>query len=164
MHFPEVIERFDDAEYVEFGWGDKGFYQAQEITMGLTLQAIFWPTGSVMHAAAVPEKMTVKAYFVNSEIESLNLNNKELLSLAQFISESFYRNEGRTIVPQRQGLYGESQFYQGVGDYYLMNTCNKWTAKGLKSIGMNLSPTFKLTAGGVMQSIRKQKQALRRAR
>jgi len=48
------------------------------------------------------------------------------------------------------GIYGNSQFYQGAGKYYLMNTCNKWTTKGLKSIGMEISPTFKLTSSSVM--------------
>jgi hypothetical protein len=34
-----------------------------------------------------------------------------------------------------------------------MNTCNKWTAKGLKSAGMDISPMFKLTAGSVMSAV-----------
>ena len=55
---------------------------------------------------------------------------------------------------RKNGLYGDSQFYKGVGDYHLMNTCNKWTAKGLESAGMDISPTFKLSAGSVMDYIR----------
>jgi hypothetical protein len=38
---PQLRDRFANAPYIEFGWGDKGFYQAKEITSGLTLQAIF---------------------------------------------------------------------------------------------------------------------------
>ena len=38
-----------------------------------------------------------------------------------------------------------------------MNTCNRWTAKGLKSIGMDISPTLKLTAGSVMNYLTKSK-------
>jgi len=161
---PEIVKRFEGAGYVEFGWGDKGFYQAKEITSGLTLRAIFWPTGSVMHAVAVPLGVDVNTYFDNSEVQRLNLNKIQLSSLTQFVASSFYRNEEFNVVPQKQGLYGDSQFYQGVGDYYLMNTCNKWTAKGLRSFGMNFSPTFKLTAGSVMQYLRNQNEMLKRAR
>jgi len=50
----------------------------------------------------------------------------------------------------KNGIYGNSQFYKGVGDYYLMNTCNKWTAKGLRSTGMDISTKFTLTAGSVI--------------
>ncbi len=30
------------------------------------------------------------------------------------------------------------------------NTCNKWTAKGLESAGVNINPSLKLTSGSVM--------------
>ncbi len=145
---PALAKRFPDTEYIEFGWGDKGFYQAKEITSGLTLRAIFWPTESVIHAVATPED--VASFFKDSEIKKLCLNDAELSSLIQFISESFAKNQQGEVIPLKQGIYGDSQFYQGSGDYYLMNTCNKWTAKGLKSIGMDIAPTFKLTAGSII--------------
>ena len=145
---PELKARFGKVRYIEFGWGDKGFYQAKEITSGLTLRAIFWPTESVIHAVAIPSD--VYAYFPNSEIENIVLNSSELGSLVNFISASFYKDEKGKVLELKNGIYGNSQFYKGVGDYYLMNTCNKWTAKGLKSAGMNISTTFKLTAGSIM--------------
>lgn len=52
---PELKDRFGDIRSIEFGWGDKGFYQSKEITSGLTLRAIFWPTESVVHAVSVPQ-------------------------------------------------------------------------------------------------------------
>ena len=41
-----------------------------------------------------------------------------------------------------------------------MNTCNKWTAKGLKSAGMDISPTFKLTADSIMDYVKEYRQTL----
>jgi len=149
---PALQQRFGNTLYIEFGWGDKGFYQAKEITSGLTLRAIFWPTESVMHVVSVPED--VYAFFPASDIEKLCLSDSEFVSLAEFIINSFYRDNKGRVVELKNGLYGDSQFYKGVGDYYLMNTCNKWTAKGLKSTGMDISTTFKLTAGSVMGYIK----------
>lgn len=157
-HLPELRARFQDAPYIEFGWGDKGFYQAEEITTRLTLRAIFWPTPSVIHAVAVPND--VRAYFNNSDIESLCLTDHELSSLVDFLVGSFDKNECGEIIPLKHGIYGNSQFYKGTGDYYLMNTCNKWTAKGLKSIGMNISPTFKLTSSSVMGYLQSREKPL----
>ena len=51
---PELGLRFGNVPYYELGWGDKGFYQSQEITTGLTLQGMFWSEGAVMHLVAVP--------------------------------------------------------------------------------------------------------------
>ena len=56
------------------------------------------------------------------------------------------------------GIYGDSQFYRGAGEYYLTNTCNKWTAKALQSAGMDISPGFKLTADSVMGYIKEWQQ------
>jgi uncharacterized protein (TIGR02117 family) len=144
----DLKKRFPHAKNIEFGWGDKGFYQANEITTGLTLRAIFWPTESVIHAVAVPDD--VQGYFENSAIEILCLDKHEYSLLITFISNSFARDVRGDVLSKKKGIYGNSQFYTGVGDYYLMNTCNKWTAKGLRSIGLPIAPAFKLTAGSVM--------------
>ena len=155
---PELEQRFGNTPYIEFGWGDKGFYQAKETTLGLTLRAIFWPTESVVHSVAVPQK--VEEYFSNSEVAKLCLSDGELSALIGFISSSFYRDRSGNLLELQKGIYGDSKFYIGVGDFYLMNTCNRWTAKGLKSIGMDISPTLKLTAGSVMSYLTKVNIAL----
>jgi len=155
---PELEQRFGDIPYIEFGWGDKGFYQAKETTSGLTLRAIFWPTESVVHSVAVPQK--VEEYFSNSEVAKLCLSDGELSALIGFISRSFFRDKSGNLLELQKGIYGDSQFYSGVGDFYLMNMCNRWTAKGLKSIGMDISPTLKLTAGSVMNYLTKANIAL----
>ena len=145
---PALRRRFGETPYIEFGWGDRGFYQAEEITVGLTLQAVLWPTETVVHAVAVPEN--VEGYFSQSEVAAICLTDKELSSLAEFISNSFFRNEAGEVDALEKGIYGDSQFYKGMGDYHLANTCNKWTAKGLKSVGMDIWPSFKLSAESVM--------------
>jgi uncharacterized protein (TIGR02117 family) len=145
---PALEDRFGRSVNIEFGWGDKKFYQAREITTGLTLRAILWPTETVVHAVAVPED--VRGYFANSQIELLCLNDSELLSLVKFISNSFSKNRSGEVELLAIGIYGDSQFYKGAGNYHMLNTCNEWTAKGLKSIGMDILPTTKLTAESVM--------------
>jgi len=147
LNIPELKNRFVNSKYIEFGWGDKGFYQSTEITTGLTIQAIFWPTDSVIHAVNIPNN--IYRFFPDSKIERLCLGPSELETLVEFINDSFYKNNN-SIVPLRNGIYGDSQFYMATGDYYLFNTCNKWTAKGLKSSGFNINPIFKLTSSSVM--------------
>ena len=155
---PGLKERFEGAPYLEFGWGDKGFYQSKEITSGLTLSAIFWPTESVLHVVAVP--VIASKYFINSQVEKICVNESGYSSLLRFIESSFYKNEVGKIVKLKNGIYGDSQFYKSVGDYYLMNTCNKWTAKALKSSGQDISPFFKLTAGSIMDFITESNEEL----
>ncbi len=150
--------RFGDTPYIEFGWGDRAFYQAEEPSTGLALKAILWPTESVIHAVAVPEK--VHEYFPNSEVIALCLSAADLSSLIRYISNSFLKNRKGEILPLQRGIYGNSQFYSAVGLFSLMNTCNNWTAKGLQSAGMDSSPTLKVTAGSVMDYVAAYKQSL----
>lgn len=149
---PMLKKRFGDTLYYEFGWGDKGFYQAKKITTGLTLQAMFWSTGAVVHVVSVEN--SPYDYFPGSEITEICLGNSEFASLKKFISDSFYHDGHGNIVALTLGIYGDSQFYEGEGKYHIFNTCNKWTAKALKSAGMEIPYTFKLTAGSVMNYLK----------
>ena len=151
---PELEQRFENAPYIEFGWGDNEFYQAEEITSGVTLKAIFLPTNSVVHAVAVTRK--ADKYFKHSEVEKFCLEDTEFKSLVDFIARSFYRDESGNILKLNHGIYGDSQLYEGKGDFHIFNTCNKWTAKGLESAGMNISTTFKLTAGSIMSYLSRE--------
>lgn len=157
---PQLKSRFTNTPYIEFGWGDKAFYQAEEITSSLALRAILWPTESVIHAVAVPEIQG--NYWSNSEIVALCLDSHQYALLISFIEHSFYKDNNGHITKLKSELNGNSQFYKGEGDYYLMNTCNKWTAKGLKSAGFDISPSFKLTADSIMDYLSKQNKSLTR--
>jgi len=157
-YLPQLKERFNHTPYLEFGWGDKGFYQAKEITAGLTLKALFWPTETVIHAVAVPQ--TADKYFSNSEVSKVCLKKSQYQALVQFIANSFKKNQNNKIIPLKKGIYGNSQFYQSLGDFYFLNTCNKWTAKGLQSAGMDISPNFKLTADSIMKYLTTQSNCL----
>ncbi|MFW2373809.1 MAG: TIGR02117 family protein [Gammaproteobacteria bacterium] len=152
---PFLKPRFGSVPYYEFGWGEEGFYQAEKINFGLVVRAIFWPTDAVMHVVAVP--FEPEQYFISSEIMEIKLSANELNSLQIFISNSFdYKGMAKEKM-LAHGIYGNSQFYRAMGKYYMTNTCNKWTAKGLKSTGMNISTGFKMTADSVMSYIKQYK-------
>jgi len=87
---PKLKDRFGDTRSIEFGWGDKGFYQSKEITSGLTLRSILWSTESVVHAVSVPQG--VYEHFPNSDIKELCLRDEELEYLVSFISNRFSKN------------------------------------------------------------------------
>jgi hypothetical protein len=38
------------------------------------------------------------------------------------------------------GIYGDSTFFRANGKYYFPNTCNVWTARGLKTAGVPIVP------------------------
>lgn len=150
---PELVSRYGDTPYIEFGWGDKKYYQSEEKSLGLTLRAVLWPTDSIVYTRAIPEQPDI--YFADSEMEILCLEKRQYAQLVSFIENSFYRDKDRNIMFSQTGPLENSIFFKGIGEYYLFNTCNTWTARGLKSAGLDVSPAFKVQAGGVMRQLAK---------
>lgn len=148
---PELERHFGLVAYLEFGWGDRDYYQAVEVTTGVALKAAFLPTDSAIQVMAMNEDFMT--FFAEDEVLSLSISSSGLDALVQFIVDSFERDENDKIVELRVGEEVNSQFYQATGKYHLFNTCNKWTAKGLRSAGMEGTIIFKLTAGSVMRAV-----------
>lgn len=152
---PELKQRFPNSRHIEIGWGDKGFYQAQEITTSLTLQAMFWSSGAVIHAVGLPPTQDPPFdFFSSSDTMELCVSDRELAALGEFVQRSFLRDAGNRLVTMKPGIYGDSQFYAADGRYHMLNTCNKWVAKGIASMGMSMDPTFKLTSASVLEGLR----------
>lgn len=155
---PQLGSRFADSPFLEFGWGDKKYYEAEEVTSGLTLRAVFLPTDSVMRVVAIPERPDI--HFADMEMEVLCLDQQQYSLLIGFIEHSFYRDGEGNIVDSKDGFEGDSQFFRAEGTYFMFNTCNNWTAKGLRSAGLAISPAFKFTAGSTMNYLSENRAAL----
>ena len=148
---PELAERFGETAHMEFGWGDRAYYQARDKSLGMTLRAVLWPSDTIVYTRAVPEQPD--QLYPDAKIETLCLDSGQFALLVNFIENSFYRDEHGGIVFSQDGLEENSLFFKGTGEYYLFNTCNTWTARGLKSARLDVSPAFKVQAGSVMRSL-----------
>lgn len=161
---PALKERFANASHFEIGWGDKGFYQSEGITASLILQAMFSSTGAVLHVVALPPSADAPFdTFRGSEVVEFCASERELASLSAFVEKSFLRNGAGQPVSTKPGIYGNSQFYEATGKFHMLNTCNKWVAKGLVSMGLEVDPTFALTAGHALGQLKSSGRVVRMA-
>ena len=159
-HLPQVYDGFEDSEFIEFGWGDKEYYQAEEVTFSLAMRALVLPTRSVIRTVGIPE--TPEIHFADNEREVFCLDSRQYSLLLNFIENSFSKDSNGLIINSKDGADDNSQFYEARGTYSLFNTCNNWIAKGLKSAGLNISPAFKITAGSIMNNLSKHHETLTR--
>ena len=136
---------------MEFGWGDEGFYQAETVTVGLALQAIFWPSDTVMHVVAVPRDPV--RYFPDSQVQVMALSAEGLGAMLGFMRDSFARDAQGRVLPLGPGLYGQSRFFRARGSYWALNTCNVWTAEALHASGYPIRVFGALTAESVMEQL-----------
>ena len=153
LRLPDLETRFPQADYLEFGWGDRQYFQSENSALAAKLCAVLIPGASTMHVVAMPE---VSAPHTDAEpIIPLLLSASAYQALIDFLVKSFYQTPEGNLVQQIHGRYANSQFYQANGLYHLLNTCNKWTATGLRAASIDIQPRFKLSAESVLREITK---------
>lgn len=147
-----IDQQLGASEYYEFGWGDKGFYQAKEITTLLVLKAILWPTDSVMHVVSFDSSPAY--YFSQSEVIALQISSKGLARLQTFVAASFKRNSRDELLQIGPGIYGNSLFFESDTPYHLLYTCNTWVADAIALTGAPVSSFLTLRARSVMSQVK----------
>ena len=151
QQIPFLLDRFYEASWYEFGWGDDGFYQADEITAGLALNALFDSQASVVHVVAL--RRPPSEFFFNSDVIGFELDAQQTGRLVGFIARAFVLEEQRPVL-LKLGLYADSHFFRSDIPYTLMYTCNRWTADALASTGMGLDNRSVFLSSQVMRRLR----------
>ena len=148
---PESAD-FPGAEFLEFGWGDRVYYPAQEKSLSMTLAAALIPTPAVMHMAGLTAAPADRAS--GPEVVSVALTETGFHSLVQALAGEFERPAGGRATSVSRGLYPGSRFYHARGAFHLFNTCNTWTARMLRAGGVPLSSSGIVTADELIARLR----------
>ena len=88
------------------------------------------------------------------EIFEIAVSGRGFDRLVTFIQEAHARDEAGRAIPLGPGQYGNSRFYLAREKYFLLKTCNTWTARALRAAGAPITPLYALTAGNVMSQAR----------
>ncbi|MCG8548455.1 MAG: TIGR02117 family protein, partial [Alphaproteobacteria bacterium] len=142
---------FDRKQWLEFGWGDAAFYQADGISVTLALRALFSPTDAVMHVYAFDGAPA--GNFPESKVIRLRVTTAGYRRMMGFIRDAFARDANGHVEPIKRGLYGRSHFFKALGTYSLLRTCNTWTAEALHEAGVNVDPGSAATSGDLMAQL-----------
>jgi uncharacterized protein (TIGR02117 family) len=131
---PEQFRGVDERwSHLLLGWGNRRFYLETptwaDLKVSTVLSAVFWPTPSVLHAQYVPQRPEPDASW-----RPIRLPAESYRKLCDFIESSFLKAPGGGAVLIEGKSYGPSDnFYEGVGSYHALRTCNLWTNRGLKA-------------------------------
>jgi uncharacterized protein (TIGR02117 family) len=137
---------FPEAAYLEIGWGERDFYQAERPGLVTALKAALLPTPAVLHVVALDRP--VEEYFPASDIVPLAVTGEGLEGLLAYLRASAEYDAAGALIPLGAGLYGRSRFYAARERFHLFRTCNVWTAHALRAAGIPVADS--LTARGLM--------------
>lgn len=139
---------FPDADYLEVGWGDRDYYMTPSPHLGITLKAGLVPTASVLHIVGFSG--SVKRYFPGSEVIRIELSEIGFERLCSYLENSYALDEAGRSQTLGPSLYGAGRFYLSRENYHAFNTCNVWTARGLREAGCPIAPGANLTVDDLM--------------
>jgi hypothetical protein len=99
----------------------------------------------------------VERFFSDREIVEIRVAERGFRDLAAFVQDAYARDGGRPIV-LGLGQSANSRFYLAREKYFLLKTCNTWTARALRSAGLPVTPLTAVTAANLMDQVRKTAQ------
>jgi uncharacterized protein (TIGR02117 family) len=153
---PEIwpeIERYRQYNFIDTGWGDERFYQAEGNPFFLGARAMLWPTQSVLQVFAFNTELR-QAYGRSGRILRIPVNRKQLDDLSRFVAETYKRDEAGNVIPST--IHGISRFYfQATGKYHLFRTCNTWVARGFRQSGFDVRTFLVLNANSLYRQLSK---------
>ncbi len=127
------------AQWVAFGWGDKGFYlqtpEWKDLKMSVALNASLGLSQSAMHVTYY-ERMIANG----EDCIEIKLNKEQYKALCAFIYDKFEFENGQFQWIETDQNYGLNDvFYEAKGRYNLFYTCNTWANDALKSAKLKAS-------------------------
>ncbi|MDX2227988.1 MAG: TIGR02117 family protein [Leptolyngbyaceae cyanobacterium bins.349] len=155
FNLDQIANRSSQAyRYLQFGWGDRIFYietpSWEQVRISNALRALFyWQNQSALfikghpHLPQLPEE----------QMKCVKLSRTDYLALMQFIQNTF---EGSDRTPPQRLASGQDQesgFFAAQGHYSILNTCNSWTANGLRAANVN-TPLWAGLAQPIMLQLR----------
>ncbi len=126
--------------HVAFGWGDREFFlntpRWEDVRADLTAWSMLWPTGTVMHVSLMDPPPSDEFY------RQVTIEPAAYERMCDFIESSFVLDGSRRLGGFQPRLipgwsYGaRDAFYEAVGIYSALYTCNSWTSDALEVAGI----------------------------
>lgn len=123
------------AQYLAFGWGDKGFYLQTPTWADLKFSTAFKATFALSTAAM--HTTYYRDMYEGDDCVKIMISRDQYARLVEYVKSGFQQDaDGRAMHIRTNANYGPTDaFYEGRGRYNLFYTCNTWTNNALKRCG-----------------------------
>ena len=136
------------SRFVEYAWGDRGFYMDSDFALPSLFNAALMPSQSVVYLRSMeapPDKL-----YADIPVYRRDVGTDLLRALILTCEEAFVRTpDGRREAPFPPVSSYRGRFYPGRQSYIFWSSCNTWVLSRLKDAGFDVSPLGVITADQV---------------
>ncbi|MEG4571154.1 TIGR02117 family protein [Microcoleus sp. N3A4] len=136
-----------DYKYLSFGWGDRAFMLETPTSGSINpvtgFKALIFPN---------PSTVQVQGYRVfpqNQETKCVKISGANYLKMVNFIKNTFQLDTGGNKMKISYGYDNTDSFYEAKGSYWILKTCNDWTAEALRKADVN-TPLWSTLSPAIM--------------
>ena len=152
-----VAQRFASFDWIEFGWGDREFYQSVptvgDLTLPLALRALFSPGNTpVLHVVGIGDDPAHA--FTGADLVRIPLSMTGFDQMLAKLDSTFVPPQAGALPDLGRGLYGPSLFYPANGTFNLFKVCNHWIADLLGAAGLPTAPVLATLPSGLILHLR----------
>jgi uncharacterized protein (TIGR02117 family) len=152
-----VSQRFAAYDWIEFGWGDREFYQSvptpADATLGLALRALFARgRDTVLHVVGISGDPVL--IFPPASLMKVPLSRNGFDKMLQKLEATFVPPQNGALPDLGRGLYGPSVFYPATGRFGMFHVCNHWVEELVGAGGLPTTPVLATLPAGLLLNLR----------
>ena len=140
-------EAASDYKYLSLGWGDRAFMLETPTPGSINpitgLKALIFPN---------PSTVQVQGYRVlspNPETKCVKISGANYLRMVNFIKNTFQLDARENKIKISYGYDNNDSFYEAKDSYWILRTCNDWTAEALRKAEVN-TPVWSTLSSSIM--------------
>lgn len=145
-----LVEAFPGARYLVFGFGDRVYFTAHEVTPLGTLRAMFPGPGIILVTGL---NTTPGQAFGADQTIALPVTADQQVALIKALGQALQTSSAVGPVRLGDGPYPGSAFYATGMGYDLFHDCNRWTLVELRAAGVPVHPEGVIFAHQVMEQV-----------
>lgn len=147
-----VLRDFPESRYLEFGWGDARFYQAEEESVWMGIRAAFFSTSSAIHVIGF-DAPALDALRADAVIE-VRISTDGLKQLAQSIQQEFTQASPAPTGATLNATPSPNKFYSASRRFFFPRMCNWWTARRLEEASCPIAAWSVVSANRIIREAR----------
>ncbi len=132
---------YPQARWFLVGWGDSSFYRSDGTDLLLGLKALLPGGATVVHV--IGSKRPAEETFIPAELVTVGVSHAGAQALAARLKTSLDLDANGNVRVVSLGQHGpQSRFLAARGAFDLFQVCNHWTARALRSAGVDINAAF----------------------